>query len=170
MEKNLSPWAIRGLCLVALILVLTPLLEWGSMVWPYHPTDLAWRYAALGLGGSHLPSITVGLAAVWAASYWRSSSLALRVTSTICVILAVLAVLMMGLFAMDFTQMSALRTAEVRGSVITAGMIQELKYLLSTVTLACLGIGGLSTRVATTGRAREAAPGILRPGDVRGSL
>jgi hypothetical protein len=164
MKSDVSPWAVWGLYLVALIMAVTPLVELGAMVWPYRPGDLIWRYGALGLAAGHVPNVTVGFALLLALACWRGHARTLRAASFACLVVALLLLPAMAMFALDVGQVRALRPEELRGQVLVSALMQELKYLASGAAMACLGLGGLSTGVASSSRKR--APGILRAGEL----
>jgi hypothetical protein len=163
MQRDVSPWLVRGLYLLALILAVSPLVEYVSMVWPMRPGDLIWRYGALGIGAGHLPNMTVGLAALMAMSSWREHAVVFRGTAIVCLVAAALVLPVMATFALDVVQVRGLREEELRGAVLVSGALQELKYLATALALGCLGLGGMRM-AGDVGAAVRPSPGILRTG------
>lgn len=160
-----SAWAVRGLYLLALILILSPLVDLISTVWPLRPGDLSWRYGLLGLLGSYVHTAVLGFALGMAAAYVEERNTLLRVFAVTGLVCATALVLAMGLFALDVLQMRALRAEGLRAATLVSGGVQEIKYLAATLVLVCLGAGGVGTarRVASRAhRGRERGPGIIR--------
>lgn len=161
MKPGVSPWAVRGLYFLALILAITPVTELVSTVWPPRPGDLVWRYGALGLAAAYMPNVTLGIALVLVMAYWRGHRFVMLAVGAASVLLAVGILPVMGLFALDMLQVRALRPPEQQSPVLIAGVIQEVKYLAVAIALLCLGIGG--TKMGATSSARsEPRVGVLR--------
>jgi hypothetical protein len=58
------------------------------------------------------------------------------------VVVAVVILPAMAMFALDLSQVRALREPGAEGNILAAGILQEVKYLASGTALACLGLGG----------------------------
>ncbi len=166
-RKDVSPWAVRGLYILALIMVISPLLELVATLWPLRPADLLWRYGALGLSAGYVANVALGLTLVMVMAYWRDHRTLLWSVGLASVLLSVLIVVAMTVFALDLGPIRALRTEELRGATLVAGVMQELKYLAGAMALACLGLGGMrmAGRSGSGAGGREAAPGLLRTGN-----
>ncbi len=167
MQKDVSPWAVSGLYLLALIIAVSPLLELMATVWPMRPGELLWRYGALGLFAGYMPNVALGLALVMVLAHWRRHTTILRVVGVTSVTLAVVILLVMGMFALDIGQVRALRADELRGATLVAGMLQEVKYLAGAVALACLGVGAVATSAMITVDKDRPSPAVLRAGTGR---
>ena len=62
-NSNLRYQRVLGwlLYLLALLLIVGPLSEWMTIVWPMHAGDLQWRFGSIGLLGERLTLPVVGL-------------------------------------------------------------------------------------------------------------
>jgi hypothetical protein len=164
MQRGVSPWLVRALYLIALLMAISPLVEYVTTIWPLRPGDLVWRYGALGLGAGHLPNVTVGLAALLMIAYWRGHRAMFYAAGLASAAGAVLILPAMAMFALDALQFRALREEELRGAVLISGVLQELKYLVSALAMGCLGMGASQMGGSHFPRAVEPSPGALRAG------
>lgn len=162
MQRGVSHWLVRGLYLLALLLAISPLVEYVTMIWPMRPGDLVWRYGALGLGAGHLPNVTVGLAALLGIAYWKGHRAMFYAAALVSAAGAVLILPAMATFALDVMQFRALREEELRGAVLISGVLQELKYFVTALAMGCLGIGALQMAGSLFPSAVEPSPAALR--------
>ncbi len=164
--KDVSPWALRGLYLLALIITVSPLLDLAAVVWPLRPGELLWRYGALGLAAGHLLNLALGLALVMAVAYGQEHRRLLWLAGLASVVLSALILSAMAIFALDLVAVRALRAEELRGATLIAGLTQQFKFLISGMALASLGLGGLRMGAfRSVGAEAEVSPGVLRPGN-----
>jgi hypothetical protein len=143
--SHASPLAVSGLYVFAALLVLSPLMDLVSTVWPPRPGDFSWRYGFLGLLAGYLHTPILGLVLAMAVAFWQGHARALRITGALGCAAGVALLLAMGVFALDVVQMRAMRASEVRGAVLAGGALQELKYFGALVVLILLGLGGWRT-------------------------
>ncbi|HUF76262.1 MAG TPA: hypothetical protein VMM35_08275 [Longimicrobiales bacterium] len=154
--------AVAALYLFALVLVLSPLVDLLSTVWPPRFGELSWRYGFFGLSAGYLHTPLLGLVLATAVAYWQEHGALLRVVGFGSVLLAGLLIPVIALWPLDFQQISALREEELRQGVIAGGIIQELKYMGACAVLALLGLGALGTAKGLgTRRTEKASPGIV---------
>lgn len=145
MKRQMSGWAVAGLFLTAVVVGLFPVVDLVLQVWPMRPGELTWRYGAVGLAAGYLPSPVFGVAVLVAVAYWREQTLTLRLAGFLALGAAVIILPMMLLFAVDLLEVQTLRPVEQQRPALIAGAVQEIKYLLASVTLGALGIGALRT-------------------------
>ncbi len=51
----------------------------------------------------------------------------------------------MGVFTVETMQMRSLRGAEAQAAVAAGGLFQDIKYVIASVVLVCLGLGATQT-------------------------
>lgn len=161
---SLSAWAKAGLYAFAVVLVVSPVVDVGTTVFPFRPGDLSWRYGALGIVPGYIHTPLLGLAIAFCLAIWFRHARTLRWLSILTLLAAVAFVMAMGVFALDVVQMRGMRPPEEQGLVLAGGAIQEFKYGTATLVLALLGIGGWRTAARLLERdadEREAGPGIV---------
>jgi hypothetical protein len=165
---HLSPWAVRGLYLFALVLIVMPALDLITTVLPARPGDFSWRYGALGLMAGYLHTPMLGLVLALAVAYWAEHRWVLKFGGALSGLAALGLGLVMVVFALDVLQMRGMRAEEVQSAVLAGGILQELKYLTAALVLAPLGYGAWQTAgKARSARASE-APGIVTRGKAAG--
>ncbi len=161
-RTHLSPWAVWGLYLFAAVLVLSPLIDLGTTVWPPRFGDLSWRYGFFGLAAGYVQTPLIGVVLAMAVAYWQGHAGSLRALGIVSLVVAVVLLPVLALWPMDVLQMRALRELEVQRGVLIGGVIQELKYLGACIVLGCLGLGSVGTSSDLGSAARRESPGILR--------
>ena len=166
LRNDVSPWIVRGLYLFALVLVLSPVLDLVSTVWPLRPTDLAWRYGFLGLGAGYLHTPILGLVLALLVGWWTGSPGVLRVLGVVMMGGSLVLMLVMGMFILDVLQMRGLREPNVQQAVLVGGVLQEVKYGTACLVLAALGFGSLRSASARAGARGSAGDRARRPGIV----
>lgn len=162
-SNDVSPWVVRGLYLFAIVLVLSPIMDLTSTVWPMRPTELTWRYGFLGLTAGYLHTPLLGACLALGLAWWTERDGVLRFVG-IAMLASVLPLLLaMGMFMLDVLQMRGLREADVQQAVLVGGILQEVKYGSALLVLLALGFGAVRTagsRRRNPG-GRRASPGIV---------
>ena len=69
----------------------------------------------------------------------------LRIAGVVGVLAALTLLVSMGVFTVDMMQMRAVRVAEAQAAVLAGGLFQDIKYLIASLVLGCLGLGSLRT-------------------------
>jgi len=164
MNLEISPWAIRGMVLLALLLAITPAVELLSTIWPLNPSDLIWRYGALGLAAAYLPNLALGVALVVVMAAWQKKPNLLRVAGWAGISLALLIVPAMAMFALDVVQVRALRPEDQQSALLVSGILQEIKYLASGLVLLSMGAGALGSRLRSGHQMGAGVTGTLKTG------
>ena len=117
-RSEVSPWAIRGLYLFALVLAASPLMDLVSTVWPMRPSELPWRYGFLGLTAGYLHTPILGMVLGLAVAHWSQNGMLMRGLGALMMASAAVLVLVMGLFMLDMLQIRGMREAEVQSAVL----------------------------------------------------
>jgi hypothetical protein len=161
-RSSVSPWATGGLYLFASVLVLSPLMDLGSTVWPLRPADMPWRYGFLGLLPGYVHTPILGVILALGVAHWQGHPRVMRLTAALSLLAAILLLLGGAVFILDVLQMRALREEEARAGVLVGGILQSVKYATAAAVLMLLGVGGVATAKAARGAARaKPAPGIV---------
>lgn len=163
-RRSVSPWVAWGLYVFAAILVLSPVSDLATTVWPARFDDLGWRYGFLGLLGGYLQTPLLGLLLAMGTAYWQGHARALRASGLLGLVGAVVLILAMVTFGLDVLAMRQMRPEDQRAGVLVGGALQELKYLGATLVLVFLGVGGEGTarRLLEREAAEPLAPGIIK--------
>lgn len=159
-----SPWVTWGLYIFAITLIVSPLTDLTTTVWPFRFGDMGWRYGLLGLTAGYLHTPLLGLVLGMAVAYWQGHTGALRIGGILSLVGVAVLLLAMPMFAMDVLGMRAVRPEDTRAGILVGGVLQEVKYAGACVVLVCLGFGGTQTarRLDSSGSREAGAPGILR--------
>ncbi len=160
MDDAISPWVVRGLYLFGFALMMHAAIDLFSTVWPMRPTELAWRYGFLGLAAGYLQTPTLGLLLIGGTAIWEGRRVVVRGTGLGFLVCALILLGVIGIFGLDVLAMRDLRPPEAQAGVMTGGMFQEVKYVVSTLIFAVLGQGFLATAGRMDGR-RPRKPGIV---------
>ena len=144
-RSSVSPWVTWGLYLFAVVLVLSPLMDLTSTVWPFRPGEMAWRYGFLGLLPGYVHTPILGVVLCMAVAYWQGHPLILRSAGIVSTLAALLLFLGMATFAVDVLQMRELRAPQEQTGVLVGGILQEVKYVTAAIVLLLIGIGGAGT-------------------------
>jgi hypothetical protein len=140
---------------VAALLVLVPLVDFLTSIFPLVPADARWRFGALGIFAGYLltPLLGLALASITAAALQQVGLLRLLAWLSLC--LAIALVGLAAAFALDTLQVRAGAPADGAQAVLVSGVRGVVKYLATAVTLVLLFVGAR--------RAADAIP-VLRPG------
>jgi hypothetical protein len=160
-RSSASPWAVRGLYLFAVVLVVSPMIDLFSTAWPPHLGDLSWRYGFVGLGAGYLNTPILGLVLAAGVALWQGHSTTLRALGIVSVVAAVALLLVSAMWPLDFLQIRGLRAEDTRRGILIGGVIQEIKYLAAFLVLSLLGVGVLGTARAGGTRNAQESPGII---------
>lgn len=144
-RSQLSPWAVLGLYLFAFVLVVSPLIDFFTTVWPPRPSDLSWRYGFLGLAAGYLHTPLLGLVLGMSVAFWQDHVGALRFLGIVSAVAAVALMPVLVMWPLDVLMMRDVRAEDAQMGVLLGGVIQEVKYLGVCLILACLGFGGVLT-------------------------
>jgi purine-cytosine permease-like protein len=149
---------------VALLLVVLPLADLVTNVLPVRVSAMEWRYGTLGLlsGFTLTPLLGIALAVVLAGLL--DHRLLQRIIGFLNLLGAVLLVILIVLFALDWLQLRASVEPDPQHAMDIGALKALVKHLLVAIALGWLGIAGLrATRGGAASRRRTAAPLIREP-------
>ena len=125
---------------VAALLVVTPLGDFASGVWPWRATALDWRFASSGLLSGFLLTPLLGALIAISVAAARGSSRLLRLFGIVTLGAgAICAVVLMG-FMLDAVQLRSSIPAEQRRSFMDASVKAFLKYVMASAASCWLGV------------------------------
>lgn len=128
---------------VALLLVLTPLADFLSGVWPWRPAAVDWRFASIGLLSGFLLTPLLGtLIAVLIASV-RGDGRVLRGIGVFALIMGVMCTTVLLAFILDALQLNSRIPQEQRRAFLDASVKAFLKHATASAAFYLLGIRAL---------------------------
>lgn len=128
---------------VALVLLVSPLLDLVGAVWPPRLGEVSWRFGAFGLATSALASPILALALAKVAGVLLEHRALVRTVAIVDLVLLVLVAAGLAFFLLDFLQLRAtLATASLR-QYDTAGFKAAVNGALETVVLGWMGVAGM---------------------------
>ena len=158
-----SPWVTWGLYVFAVTLILSPMVDLVTTVWPVRPTDMGWRYGTLGLAAGYVQTPLLGAILAMGVSYWQERAGALRLWSVLCLVGTVILLISMVTFGLDVVSMRSVRPPDAQSGILAGGLFQEAKYAGACLVSAFLGIGGRQVAAAMPrATAATGSPGSLR--------
>jgi cytochrome bd-type quinol oxidase subunit 2 len=143
---------LGGLYPVALLLILSPLLDLATAVWPVRPTEVSWRFGTFGLITSALITPILGLAVLQGVAAFLEKFRAVRVVSAVNVLVGVLLV-GTALFLLDAVQLRGTVTEAAKQSYDAAALKALVTALLEVVVVLWIGIVGMRVASADSKRA-----------------
>jgi hypothetical protein len=151
LSVRLAPLAGPMYCIAALLIV-TPLGDFLSGVWPWRPGALDWRFASSGLlSGFLLTPLLGALIAIGIAALVGHDRM-LRVFGLITLIAGGACVVILGAFSLDVVQLKSRIPEQQQRSFLDASIKAFLKYVLASASSIWLGV-----RAYQLGRWKKAA-------------
>ena len=150
--------------LVALLLVLVPVSDAVARTWPLRPGDERWRFGTLGIVFNAMvtPLLGVFLAMVTAALLEQFRTL--RVIAVVTLVAAVLTLVAIPAFGLDYLQLRATVTAEAMAGFDAAARKAIAVGLVSGAVALVLGISGWrAARQVHAGHSSRENAGLVRP-------
>ena len=155
MKRELIPSRTRrwtfGLYALALLLFLQPFAETASTVWPFRFGEVGWRFAAVGILYTMLPTLLFALLVAAIAAYLLGHRTALRVDGVIAMVLGVGILLLTVGFVLDAVQLRRIVRPEAKGGY-------DLTVIKALVTAALALVGCAMLGVATFRSGRRLVP------------
>jgi hypothetical protein len=133
-------WALYA---VALVLLVSPLVDLVGAVWPPRMGEVSWRFGAFGLTTSALVSPILGFAMLKVAGVLLDHRGVVRTVAVIDLILMLVLLGGLAFFALDFVQLRATLAASSLGQYDMAGFKAAVNGLLELIVLGWMGVAGL---------------------------
>ncbi len=125
---------------VAALLVVTPLGDFVSGVWPWRITALDWRFASSGLLSGFLLTPLLGVLIAIGVAAARGSGRLLRVLGVGTLVAGGICVVILLAFMLDAVQLNASIPPEQRRSFLDASVKALLKYVMACAASCWLGV------------------------------
>ena len=133
----------KPLYFVGLLLVLTPLADFLTSVWPLQPKEIRWRFASAALLGGFLFTPLIGSVigvVVSGLMEHRRTQKAIAIINLVC---AAVLVGMIGLLLLDALQLRRAVPADAQSAFRTSAVRAAFKHGSVTLALLWLGMTGL---------------------------
>lgn len=134
---------LQGLYPVALLLILSPLIDLATAVWPIRPSEVSWRFGTFGLITGALVTPILGLVLLQSAAALLEHLTALRVASMLNLVAALLLVFGTALFLLDAVQLRGTVVETAQRSYDLAASKAVVTALLEIVVLGWIGLAGI---------------------------
>ena len=129
--------------MIALLLVLTPLADFVSSVWPIQPGELRWRFASSALLAGFLFTPLIGsLIAVFLATFLEQK-MVLRVIGVLNVLAAVVLFVLLAIFAFDTLQLRRAVPPDSQSQFKMSAIRGALKFTATLVAAGWLGLDAI---------------------------
>lgn len=152
MESNKS--LARAGYLIGALLVIIPLFDATTSVWPLRLGDERWRWGAVG-GLSNLTLVPLlGFLIVLAIASVFDQRRVRRFVGIICAIMAVILAVLVALFLLDYFQTRTLVNPKFQHAMGVAQTTATLKHIVTIISLALLSRAGFAGPKAVPARKR----------------
>lgn len=139
---------------MALLLVLFPLTDALSTVWPLRPGEFQWRFGAVGLFSQALMTPLLGVVLALVTAHILEHRVVLRILAVLAALGGVLLLVVLAGFALDAAQMRGQVRPELKGNFDVASIAAAMKLLLAaTLALVVTWVGWKRSR-RSGGRSR----------------
>lgn len=128
--------------LVAIAMILIPLADSFTTLFPWNVGDSRWRFGAVGLISNALMIPLAGLLVAVTVAWFREQRFVLRAIGVLGFLGALLCVLALVSFALDALQTRAQVRSEMRLSFDVASITAAVKMVLAGATLTAFGLAG----------------------------
>ncbi len=133
----------RPIYLIALLLVVTPLADFITSVWPIQPAEMRWRFASTALLAGFLFTPLIGsLIGVVLASFMEQR-MVLRVIGILNVVAAVFLTLALAAFAFDTLQLRRAVPPDAQGQFRTSAIRGVLKLVSAILASGWIGVDAI---------------------------
>jgi hypothetical protein len=146
---------------VALVLLVSPLLDLIGAAWPPRMGEVSWRFGAFGLTTSALVSPILAFAMAKIAGVLLEHRVFVRVVAIVDLVLLLLLLAGLVFFALDFLQLRATLASSSLSQYDTAGFKAAVNGVLELIVLAWMGVAGLR---ASAGGGKSPTPHARREG------
>jgi hypothetical protein len=132
--------------LVSLALILIPLADVMTTLFPWRVMDARWRFGAVGLISNALLLPMAGLLIAYVAATILNHATTRRVLGILGLLGALVGVVALGMFALDSLQTRASVAPAMRTSFMVATLAASIKTIVATITFVAIGIVALRGR------------------------
>jgi hypothetical protein len=149
--RRLTPAAYA----VALVFLLSPLVDVVTNVYPFESGSVQWRYGAVGIMSNYLISAVFGLLLATLVAALAGHVKVLWAAAATNLALAAVLVVIVGLFALDVLQLRNVVRPEAADMFKIGAAKAAFKLLVVAASLVLLGVAGLKAARAEAGTRRD---------------
>ncbi len=135
---------VAPLYFVALLLVLTPVMDFATSVLPLRVSNIEWRFASVGLLSGFLLTPVLGIVLAILIAGWSGHEKFQRVIAIVNLASVAVFALLLVFFLLDILQLRSAVQAEAKTAFEGAAIKAVAKYLCVMFALGWLGLKGLS--------------------------
>lgn len=140
---------------IAVIYCLVPFIETFGALWPPQFDSPTWRYGAVGIFLTYVPSIPLGLIIASGVARALGHRPVLRAIGVASILLALVVVVVIGSFALDVVQVRTIVRDAVKGGFDVAAGKAALMGLIVMVTAVLLAISSFRAAAGDAGGRRS---------------
>jgi hypothetical protein len=140
---------------VALLMVVFPVVDFITNVWPLQVDSVPWRYGAVGLFSGFLLTPFLGVVMIGALAGALEHRVVLRALGVIAVLAAVLSIAAVVLFTLDVLQLRGNVEEDARSGFDVGAVKALVKYVMSGAVALWLGVAALRASKSSRGPSRE---------------
>ncbi len=133
----------RPVYLIGILLILTPLADFVTSVWPIQPTEMRWRFASTALLAGFLFTPLIGSLITALMATFMEQKMILRVIGVLNVVGAVFLVIALAIFAFDTLQLRRAVPPDAQASFKTSAIRGALKLIVSIIATGWLGLDAI---------------------------
>lgn len=149
---------------LAVLLVGLSVLDFGATVWPFAPSQIEWRYGAVGILSGYLLTPLLGVMVVLMVSWFSGHRRTTRTAAITSLVVAVILVIAVTGFGLDALEVRRATSEELRRGVEIGAGKAALKLMLAAISLGWLGLAGLRATAGSPSAGRSTSPLVMRPG------
>jgi len=149
-----------GAYFVALVLVLTPLMDVLIAAFPFRPGEMAWRFAAIGIFAEGVMLALLGLYSALALAIYLDHRVVVKALGIISALGVVAFGVVIVVFMLDAVGMRSIIAPEARSGMAVASAAALFKHLCGFVGTGLMALTARS-EVRRSGRARRSQDDIV---------
>jgi hypothetical protein len=147
--------------LLSAALILIPLVDAFTTLYPWNVGDARWRFGAVGLVSNAVLLPLLGLLLAYITALWFNQRTMRRVIGVLSFVGAGIALLAIVMFGLDAVQTRASVRDELHLSFAVASVTAALKTLIAAATLLGLGVAARRGPNSTRAKNQSVAPLIV---------
>ena len=133
-------------------LMIWPMVDLASTVYPFRWDDPNWRYGFMGLMAAYLSTPVLAVFLTMTMSYLMGHRTTLRVVSILSVLGFIVLLVVLVFFPLDVIQVRSETPEEQLKAFHVGATLAELKHLTAAVALGFLGFGAFRTAKGMAGK------------------
>lgn len=142
-QFDIMKWLAPPLYGVALLMLLTPVMDFVTNVWPLRLGDVQWRYGSVGLLAGFMLTPLFGILFILVSATALKHRTIVFLVSIFNVVAAALSVILIVFYALDVVQLRGSVPEEAHTTFDIGAAKAALKLLLVAGSMAWLGLAGL---------------------------